>query len=76
MFSIYAGERYPHIEGTWPNTMDALRATFGAYPENEIRSILGTNAMGVLGFDPQVVGPIGERVGPALSDIVGEVRRT
>ena len=63
------GSDYPHIEGTWPNTMDSLRATFGEYPESEIRAILGTNALEVLGFDPKVVGPVAERVGPALSEI-------
>ena len=65
------GSDYPHIEGTWPNTMDSLRATFGPYPENETRAILGTNALAVLGFDLDVVGPIAEKFGPALSDIVG-----
>jgi predicted TIM-barrel fold metal-dependent hydrolase len=63
------GSDYPHVEGTWPNTMDALRATFGSYPESETRAILGTNALSVLGFDPELLGPIGERIGPALSEI-------
>jgi predicted TIM-barrel fold metal-dependent hydrolase len=66
------GSDYPHIEGTWPNTMDSLRATFSTYPESEIRAILGTNALKVLGFDPKLIGPIADRIGPALSDIVGE----
>jgi predicted TIM-barrel fold metal-dependent hydrolase len=66
------GSDYPHIEGTWPNTMDSLRTTFGGYPESEIRAILGTNAMEVFGFDPQLVGPIGHKIGPALSHLVGE----
>jgi len=31
------GTDYPHIEGTWPNTMTELRKTFGTYAEDEIR---------------------------------------
>ena len=66
------GSDYPHLEGTWPHTMDSLRATFSAYPESEIRSMLGGNAIRVLGFDPEVVNPIGEKIGPTLSEIRGE----
>ena len=32
------GTDYPHLEGTWPNTMESLRKTFGTMPEVEIRS--------------------------------------
>ena len=65
------GSDYPHLEGTWPNTMDALRATFGKYPESETRAILGTTAAGVYGFDLEKLIPIGDKIGPALSDITG-----
>ena len=63
------GSDYPHLEGTWPNSMDALRETFGTYPESETRAILGANAAGVYGFDLEKLIPIGDKVGPALSDI-------
>jgi predicted TIM-barrel fold metal-dependent hydrolase len=67
---IMWGSDYPHMEGTWPNTMEHLRATFSTYPESEIRAILGTNALEAYGFDPALVGPIGDKVGPSLSSIV------
>ena len=38
------GTDYPHLEGTWPNTLDALRRTFADYPEEEIAGLLGTVA--------------------------------
>ena len=63
------GSDYPHLEGTWPNTMDALRETFGPYPEDETRALLGTNAARVYGFDLDLLAPIAARVGPELSDI-------
>jgi predicted TIM-barrel fold metal-dependent hydrolase len=63
------GSDYPHLEGTWPNTMDALRKTFGDYPESEIQQLLGGNAAEVYGFDRELLDPIAAKIGPALSDI-------
>ena len=57
------------MEGTWPHTMDSLRETFSGYPEDEARKILGTTAAEVYGFDLDFLGPIGEKIGPALSEI-------
>lgn len=63
------GSDYPHLEGTWPNTMDSLRETFGTYPEEETRALLGTNAAEVYGFDLDQLAPIAEKVGPDIADI-------
>ena len=65
------GSDYPHLEGTWPNTMKALHETFGDYPEDEIRDILGRNAAGVYGFDLSAVGPIAAEIGPTIEAIRG-----
>jgi predicted TIM-barrel fold metal-dependent hydrolase len=66
------GSDYPHLEGTWPNTMKALNETFGDYPEDEIRAILGTNAASVYGFDLDQLQPIVDEIGPSLAEIRGE----
>ena len=66
------GTDYPHLEGTWPNTMKLLRETFADYPEDETRALLGTNATKVYGFDLEILGPIADKIGPRLSDIRGE----
>lgn len=63
------GSDYPHLEGTWPNTMKALHETFGDYPEDEIRAILGTNAAKVYGFDVAQLGPIVDEIGPTIAEI-------
>jgi len=63
------GSDYPHLEGTWPNTMKALRETFGDYPEDEIRSILGFNAAKVYGFDVDSLQPIADEIGPSIAEI-------
>jgi predicted TIM-barrel fold metal-dependent hydrolase len=66
------GSDYPHLEGTWPNSMKALNETFGAYPEDEIRAILGGNAAKVYGFDRDALQPIAEEIGPGVEAIRGE----
>jgi predicted TIM-barrel fold metal-dependent hydrolase len=66
------GSDYPHLEGTWPNTMKSLHDTFGKYPEDEIRAILGLNAAKAYGFDLDALAPIAERIGPSIAAIRGE----
>jgi predicted TIM-barrel fold metal-dependent hydrolase len=63
------GSDYPHMEGTWPNTMDKLRETFHDVPEAEIRTILGDTAVGIFGFDRAQLQAIAERIGPELKAI-------
>jgi predicted TIM-barrel fold metal-dependent hydrolase len=66
------GSDYPHLEGTWPNTMKALNETFGDYPEEEIRTMLGTTAVEVYGFDTGELQPIADEIGPSIAQIRGE----
>lgn len=63
------GSDYPHLEGTWPDTRHALRATFGGMPEPEVRRILGTNALSVYGFDAARLAEAAAKVGPSLADV-------
>jgi predicted TIM-barrel fold metal-dependent hydrolase len=63
------GSDYPHLEGTWPNTMKALNETFGDYPEGEIRAILGGVATEVYGFDVAQLRPIANEIGPSIAQI-------
>jgi predicted TIM-barrel fold metal-dependent hydrolase len=66
------GSDYPHLEGTWPNTLKALNETFADYPEEEIRAILGLNAARVYGFEVAALQPIADEIGPTLAAIRGE----
>ncbi len=66
------GTDYPHLEGTWPNTLPALQETFRGYPEDETRAILGINATQVYPFDRPRLEEIAGRIGPSLSTILGE----
>jgi len=65
------GSDYPHLEGTWPHTLERLRETFSAYPEAEIRAMLGETAAKVYRFDEDLLRKTTERVGRALSDLRG-----
>ena len=66
------GSDYPHLEGTWPNTLKALRETFADYPEAEIRAMLGETAARVYGFDTSALQAVADEIGPTLEEIRGE----
>jgi predicted TIM-barrel fold metal-dependent hydrolase len=63
------GSDYPHLEGTWPDTMPALRETFAEVPEDEARAMLGRNACEAFGFDLELLEEAAQKVGPTLEDI-------
>src|SRR5258706_890328 len=63
------GTDSPHMEGTWPNTKDWLRVAFAGVPENEVRLILGENAIRFYELDPAQLQNVAERVGPELTEI-------
>lgn len=63
------GSDLPHAEGTYPNTLKALRATFEHVPLEEIEQILSTNPATVYGLDPGRLREIADRIGPLASDV-------
>lgn len=67
------GSDYPHLEGTWPHTMESLNATFSSVEEDqEVRDMLGLNAAEVFGFDIEAMNKVADRVGPSLAEVRGE----
>ena len=69
--TIFFGRDYPHAEGTWPNTVDWLSDAFAGVPEDELRLMLGENAIRVLGLDRPRLAAVAERIGPTVDDITG-----
>lgn len=63
------GSDYPHYEGTYPHTRLSLRHTFNDVPEEETRSMLGTNAAKLYGFDLEKLAPLVARIGPVPCDV-------
>jgi hypothetical protein len=66
------GRDYPHPEGTWPNTADWIRATFAGVPENEVRMILGENAIACFALDRDMLTRISDRIGFRPEDVLGD----
>lgn len=69
--TILFGRDFPHPEGTWPNTKDWLRHAFAGVPEDEVRLMLGENAVRFLRLDRERLAEIARRIGPTIDDITG-----
>jgi predicted TIM-barrel fold metal-dependent hydrolase len=66
---IMWGQDYPHTEGTYPYTTEALRNTFAGIPSGEVAKMIGLNAADVYGFDLDVLAPVAQRVGPTVEEV-------
>jgi predicted TIM-barrel fold metal-dependent hydrolase len=51
------GNDYPHHEGTWPHSAEAIERTMGGLSDGARAKILGLNAARLFGFDV----PAGQR---------------
>jgi predicted TIM-barrel fold metal-dependent hydrolase len=69
--AIAFGRDYPHPEGTWPNTREWIQDAFAGVPEQELRQMLGENAITRFGLDAEAIHAVGERVGPTYEQLVG-----
>lgn len=66
---IMWGSDYPHLEGSYPYTTEALRITFAGVDQSEVAAMLAGNAARLYGFDLDVLAPIAARVGPLVSEV-------
>jgi len=66
---IMWGADYPHSEGSYPYTTEALRAAFADVPPVEVRQMVETTAAQVYGFDLDALRKIGHRIGPTVDDV-------
>lgn len=66
---IMWGSDFPHSEGVYPYTMEALRATFADIPSTEVSVMLGEAALGVYGFDRAAVAEAARSFGPLVDDV-------
>lgn len=63
------GDDYPHAEGTWPHTRQAMQFTFCDVDPRYTRQYLSDTAITVYGLDRSSLQKVAGRVGPTLSDI-------
>jgi hypothetical protein len=64
------GADYPHIEGTWPHSLDALREAVNGCTPEEVRLMTSETAAEVYGFDLDRLQAVADRVGPKLDELV------
>jgi predicted TIM-barrel fold metal-dependent hydrolase len=67
---IMWGADYPHIEGTWPRSLDAMRDALVGCTADEIRLMCSETAARVYGFDLAALRPLADEIGPDLGDLV------
>jgi hypothetical protein len=66
---IMWGLDYPHSDGTYPFTREALRYTMAGVPTTEIRRMLGETAADVYGFDAAALRAAAQQFGPTVTEI-------
>src|SRR5262249_28954724 len=70
---IVWGSDYPHMEGSWPHSLLALRLNLHDVPADEVRAMTSENAAKVYGFDLDALQPIADRIGPTPEEIATPV---
>ena len=63
------GSDYPHDEGTYPFTAEALRQVFAGWDPAEVRRVVGGNAAELYGFDLTVLDAHAAVHGPRVADV-------
>lgn len=63
------GADLPHAEGTFPYTLEALRAVFAGLPKMHVQKMFCQNAVDVYGFDLATLQPVADRVGPTVDQL-------
>jgi hypothetical protein len=66
---IMWGSDYPHDEGSYPYTTEALRFTFHDVDPSEAHRMLGLTAAEVYGFDLGLLRPIADQIGPTVDEV-------
>jgi predicted TIM-barrel fold metal-dependent hydrolase len=66
---IMWGSDYPHLEGTYPFSEEALAMTFEGVDSREVGAMLAGNAAELYGFDLELLDPIAAECGPRV-DVV------
>jgi predicted TIM-barrel fold metal-dependent hydrolase len=66
---IMWGSDFPHAEGTYPFSTEAISHTFAGVEPSEVRRMLGATAAGLYGFDLDALAPLAARYGPRVEQI-------
>ena len=66
---IMWGSDYPHLEGTYPFSKEAITLTFAGVGPDEARALLGGTAATVYGFDLDALAPLAAGFGPGVDAV-------
>jgi predicted TIM-barrel fold metal-dependent hydrolase len=66
---IMWGVDYPHSEGTFPYSRQAISLTFSDVPPAEVADMLGLTAAKVFNFDVDQLQRLADRVGPTVAEV-------
>ncbi len=66
---IMWGSDFPHEEGTFPFTREALAHTYSGMDPIEVARMVGGNAAEVYGFDLEQLDPIAAEIGPEVAQV-------
>ena len=64
------GSDYPHMESAWPQTREKLRDLMKGIPEDQVKAMIGGNAVEAYSLDAGNLAPIAQRVGPEADEII------
>lgn len=66
---IMWGSDFPHEEGTFPHTREALAHSFSGVDPAEVARMVGLTAAEVYGFDVDALRPVADRIGPEVDAV-------
>jgi hypothetical protein len=66
---IMWGADFPHEEGTYPHTREALAHTYAGIDPDEVARMVGANAALVYGFDLTRLQEVADRIGPEVDAV-------
>ena len=67
--NVMWGDDYPHAEGTWPDTREAMRFTFSDIDPKCTRQFLGETAIDLYGLDRAKLADTAAKIGPTVSEV-------
>lgn len=67
--NVMWGDDYPHAEGTWPDTREAMRFTFSDVDPKYTRQYLGETAIGLYGLDRDKLATVADRICPTVDEV-------
>jgi predicted TIM-barrel fold metal-dependent hydrolase len=70
---IMWGSDFPHEEGTFPHTREALANTYGGMGPSEVAKMIGGNAASLYGFDLEQLAVLAAEIGPEVAQVAAGI---